>query len=273
MKCSILSSVYHKENPQHFDTCLHSLWTQQTRQADEMILVEDGPLTPELNAVIDQWQQRLGERLRVIKLPQNVGTGRAKNIGLEHCTHEIVCIADTDDIYVPDRLAKQLDFLQNHPDIDIVGGQIAEFTDQPDHITGVRRVPCEHEQLVPFAQRHSPFNNMTIVYRKQAILNIGGYQHHLWMEDYNLFLRAIASGCRLHNLPDILVHARIDNGMHGRRRGLAYIKSEKQLFDLKRQLKLQAFLPAFLLFLTRSSFRLLPAKLLGFLYSRLLRQH
>lgn len=272
MKFSILSSVYHKENPAHFDDCMHSLWTHQTLQADEMILVEDGRLPEALNRIIATWQQRLGERLRVIKLPENVGTGRAKNIGLEHCSHDIICIADTDDIYTLDRFAKQIAFLQTHPEIDIIGGQAAEFIDHPSHTVSIRQVPCQHEQLIAFAQRHSPFNNMTIAYRKQAIINIGGYQHHLWMEDYNLFLRAIASGSRLHNLPDILVHARIDNGMHGRRRGWRYIQSEKQLFQLKRQLKLQAFAPAALLFLARSAFRLLPAHLLGHIYQRFFRQ-
>lgn len=272
MKFSILSSIYHKEQPEHFDACMHSLWTHQTLPADEMILVADGRLPEALHDVIAQWQQRLEGRLRVIHLPQNVGTGRAKNIGLEHCSHDIVCIADTDDIYVPERFAKQIAFLQTHPDIDIVGGQTAEFIDRPDHTVSIRRVPCGHTELVRFAQRHSPFNNMTIAYRKQAILNIGGYRHHLWMEDYNLFLRAIASGSRLHNLPDILVHARIDNGMHGRRRGWRYIQSEKQLLQLKRQLHLQALLPAWGLFVARSCFRLLPVPILGLFYRYFLRQ-
>lgn len=47
------------------------------------------------------------------------------------------------------------------------------------------------------------------------------------------FLRVIAKGYKVQNLPDVLVYARIDNGMHGRRKGLQYIKSEKQLLDLK----------------------------------------
>ncbi|MDW5271778.1 amylovoran biosynthesis protein AmsE, partial [Acinetobacter baumannii] len=77
-------------------------------------------------------------------------------------------------------------------------------------------------------------------------------QHHLWMEDYNLFLRVIAKGYKIENLPDVLVYARIDNGMHGRRKGLQYIKSEKQLLDLKKQLKIKNPLYANMLFLVRS---------------------
>jgi hypothetical protein len=92
------------------------------------------------------------------------------------------------------------------------------------------------------------------------------------MEDYNLFLRVIAKGYKVSNLPDVLVYARIDNGMHGRRRGFQYIKSEKQLLDLKKQLKIQSPLYANMYFIVRSAFRLMPANLLGKIYNRFLRK-
>jgi hypothetical protein len=101
-----------------------------------------------------------------------------------------------------------------------------------------RHVPEEHDALVKYAQKQSPFNNMTIAYKKEHVLNVGGYQHHLWMEDYNLFLRLIAANYKLHNLNEVLVYARVDNGMHGRRKGLAYIKSEFQLMKTKTNLQI-----------------------------------
>ena len=133
-------------------------------------------------------------------------------------------------------------------------------------------MPLSNEDLINYAQRQSPFNNMTIAYRKSKILDAGGYQHHLWMEDYNLFLRIIAQGYQISNLPDVLVYARIDNGMHGRRKGYEYIKSEKQLLDLKKELKLQKPIHANMLFLIRSVFRLMPSSLLGKLYNTFLRK-
>lgn len=272
MNFSILSSIYYKENPLHFDTCMQSLWINQTLKANEMILVEDGGLTLELYKKIDEWKDKLGDALKIIKLPRNLGTGKAKNIGLSHCQYEIVCIADTDDIYTPDRFEKQINFLKNNPDVDIVGGQIYEFIDNLDNLTAKRIVPCEYKDLIAFAKRKSPFNNMTIAYKKSAVIEVGGYHHHLWMEDYNLFLRLIAHGYRLHNLPDFLVYARIDNGMHGRRRGIHYIQSEKQLLDLKLQLKIQSIVPAFFLFLVRSFFRVLPANILSAIYRGFFRE-
>lgn len=272
MNFSILSSIYYKENPLHFDECMQSLWVNQTLKADEMILVEDGELTPPLYQKIDEWKNKLGDTLKIIKLPQNVGTGKAKNIGLNHCQYEVVCIADTDDIYAPDRFEKQIDFLKNNPNVDIVGGQIYEFIDDVNNVYGIRQVPCYHKELVAFAKKKSPFNNVTIAYKKSAVIEVGGYHHHLWMEDYNLFLRLIAGGYQLHNLPDFLVYARIDNGMHARRRGMEYLKSEKQLLDLKLNLKIQSYFPAFVLFLARSFFRLLPPFLLQMVYRVFLRK-
>lgn len=271
MNFSVLMSIYYKENPSHFDECMKSVWDNQTLKPTEIILVQDGELTLKLYQKIDEWKAKLGDVLNVMQLSQNIGTGNAKNIGLNHCKYEIICIVDTDDICMPERFEKQINFFKNNPNVDIVGGQIYEFVDGIDSLTTKRIVPCKHKDLVDFAKTRSPFNNMTIAYKKEVVLRVGGYHHHLWMEDYNLFLRLIASGCQLHNLEDFLVYVRIDNGMHGRRRGIRYIQSEKQLFDLKLYLKLQSFIPALLIFLVRVSIRLLPTEWLKKFYGIFLR--
>ncbi len=269
---SILVSIYHKELPEHFNACMESIWDHQTLKPSEIILVEDGPLTHELDLVIWEWKEKLGEVLKITKLTQNVGTGKAKNIGLEQCTYEIVCIVDTDDISVTDRFEKQINELMLDPELVILGGQITEFIEDIDSPSGMRRVPLKNFELCNYAKRQSPFNNMTIAYRKTKIIEVGGYQHHLWMEDYNLFLRVIARGYKIQNLPDVLVYARIDNGMHARRKGYEYIKSEKQLLNLKKELKLQSPIHANMLFLIRSAFRLIPSSILGKFYNIFLRK-
>ncbi len=269
---SVLSSVYMKESPSDFNTCMESIWIYQSLKPSEMILVEDGELTPELYKEIDFWASKLGNILKIIKISKNVGTGKAKNLGLQHCSYEIVCIVDTDDICAENRFKYQLNYFTQHPDISILGGQIIEFTGNIENVSGIRHVPEEHTALVKYAKKQSPFNNMTIAYRKEHVLNVGGYQHHLWMEDYNLFLRLIAANYKLHNLNDILVYARVDNGMHGRRKGLAYIKSEFQLMKTKINLQLQNPLQAFIIFFLRSSVRLLPSKMLASIYNVFLRK-
>lgn len=269
---SVLISIYYKEKPEHFDACMTSIWDQQTFKPTEIILVEDGPLTVELYELIALWKERLQQTLRIIKLEENVGTGKAKNIGLQHCQYEIVSIVDTDDISVSDRFEKQMQCFDADVDLVVLGGQITEFVDDISSPSGMRVVPLDSQALRHYAKKQSPFNNMTISYRKSKILEVGGYQHHLWMEDYNLFLRVIAKGYKIQNLPDVLVYARIDNGMHARRKGFEYIKSEHQLLKLKKQLKLQNPIHANMLFIVRSVFRLMPSSMLGKIYNTFLRK-
>lgn len=269
---SILMSLYHKEIPEHFDACMKSIWDQQTLKPTEIVLVEDGPLTTELYESIALWSERLQQNLRIIKLEDNVGTGKAKNIGLQYCQNDIVFIVDTDDISVSDRFEKQMKCFEADDELVILGGQITEFTDDISSLSGMRIVPLDNLALREYAKKQSPFNNMTIAYRRPKIIEVGGYQHHLWMEDYNLFLRVIAKGYKVQNLPDVLVYARIDNGMHARRKGYEYIKSEKQLLNLKKELKIQNPIHANILFLIRSAFRLMPSSLLGKIYNTFLRK-
>lgn len=269
---SVLISIYYKEKPEHFNACMKSIWDQQTLKPTEIVLVEDGPLTTELYESIALWSARLQQTLRIIKLEDNVGTGKAKNIGLQNCKYEIVSIVDTDDISVSDRFEKQIKCFEADSELVILGGQITEFVDDITSPSGMRIVPLDNQALRQYAKKQSPFNNMTISYRKSKIMEVGGYQHHLWMEDYNLFLRVIAKGHKIQNLEDVLVYARIDNGMHTRRKGYQYIKSEKQLLNLKKELKIQNPIHANIIFLIRSTFRLMPSSLLGKIYNTFLRK-
>ena len=269
---SVLLSLYHKENFLALDQCFQSIWKDQTIQPDEIILVLDGKIGEELSQCVQKWQRIIGKSLRVIPLSQNVGLGKALNKGLEHCSIEWVFRMDTDDISKPDRFKKQIQFIKKNPEVVLFSGQILEFNENPSDADILKSVPTEHTDIIKFAQKRSPFNHMTVAYKKSVIEAVGGYQHHLFMEDYNLWLRVIGAGYRVGNHPDILLYARVGNGMHARRKGLEYVNSELQLLKLKKELKLQDPIHANILFLLRSSFRLLPSTLLGKIYNTFLRK-
>lgn len=269
---STLMSLYFKESVEHFHSCMQSIWLYQTVHPNEIVLVLDGPIGGELTECVSFWQRKIGDSLKVIALEQNLGLGMALNEGLKHCSNEWVFRMDTDDICTPDRFEKQIDFIKKHPDVVLFGGQILEFVTEPNDSQVLKEVPASFEDIKLFAQKRCPFNHMTVAYKKSVINELGGYQHHLFMEDYNLWLRVIGAGYKVANLPDIILYARVGNGMHARRKGLEYIKSEKQLLDLKKQLKLQNPIHANMLFLIRSVFRLMPSSLLGKIYNTFLRK-
>ncbi|MCW9718218.1 MULTISPECIES: glycosyltransferase family 2 protein [unclassified Avibacterium] len=262
MKFSVLMSLYIKENPQYLRECLESL-RAQTLPADEIVLVFDGAVTPELESAVQKFVNFLP--LKLVKLPVNQGLGKALNEGLRHCTNEWVLRMDTDDICDPQRFEKQINFIKQHPETIIFGGQIAEFGTDIQDIVSYRNVPTEAKEIVDFTKMRSPFNHMTVAYQKAAVLAAGGYQDI--QEDYYLWINLVAKYPQnVANLPDILVYARVGNGMVSRRRGLAQAKCEWNLFKLKRKVQLQSLISGFIVFLLRVLPRLLPVSLLKLVY-------
>ena len=269
---SILISLYYKESPNALEQCFQSIWQDQTVKPSEIVLVLDGPIGNELSQCVDKWQTKIGEFLIVLQLEHNVGLGKALNVGLEHCSYEWVFRMDTDDICTPERFQKQLNFINENPDVIVFGGQILEFDESINDAQVLKVVPTKHDEIKKFAQNRCPFNHMTVAYKKDVILELGGYQHDLFMEDYNLWLRVIGAGHQVGNLAEVILYARVGNGMHARRKGLEYIKSEYKLLKLKKDLKLQNPFYANILFLVRSAFRLMPSSVLGKIYNTFLRK-
>ena len=272
MNFSVLLSLYHKEQAAYFNDALKSIWANQSVRPNEIVLVLDGAIGNELEQCLAKWQAEMGAHLIIIPLPQNVGLGKALNEGLKHCTHDWVFRMDTDDICKPDRFEKQIKFNQKNPEMVLFGGQVLEFNESIEDADIIKSVPTTPEAIKKFSLSRCPFNHMTVAYKKSVILELGGYQHHLYMEDYNLWLRVIGNGFHVANLPDVLLYARVGNGMHARRKGLQYIQSEKQLLQLKKQLRLQTPIKANILFIARASIRLLPTNILSFIYNKILRK-
>lgn len=260
---SVLMSLYEKENPTSLDECLKSLFNQ-TCPANEIIVVLDGPITEQLNEILNKWVELLP--LNIVLLPNNVGLGNALNIGMKSCNYNLIARMDTDDISLPNRFELQLARFQKYPDLCILGGAISEFECNTDNITGIRRVPESHEDIVKYAILKNPFNHMTVMFKKNEIVQAGGYMHHHFMEDYNLWLRVLSNGKTVGNLPDILVYARAGNVMLNRRRGFSYIGSEITLAKLKYKLGFQNILSAFGVFLMRALPRILPIYIIRKIY-------
>ena len=234
MTCfSLVMCVYAKENPAYLSQCVDSI-LKQTILPDEWIIVKDGPLTAELESVLSGL--RFPNELKIIALPESVTQGPARAEGLKVAKHDWVAIMDSDDICMHDRFEKQLKMIEANPDLSLIGGQIKEFSDSPEHVISMRNVPTSHAEILRFAKRRNPFNQMTVMLKRDLALAAGNYKYFLWFEDYDLWMRMIKSGAICANHPEALVFARVGAGMYGRRRGLTYIRSEwrmqRQLLDM-----------------------------------------
>ena len=257
---SVLMSLYNKEDPRFLDECLSSL-SSQILKATEIIVVYDGFINQELDAVIKKYSTSLP--IEVVKIEKNVGLGEALNYGLRFCNYELVARMDTDDICLNDRFIKQIPEIANS-DIDILGSSVTEFD-------GSKRrnkdVPESYESIVSACIYKNPINHMSVVFKKEKILNIGSYMHHLYMEDYNLWLRAIENKLIIKNLKERLLLVRVNPNMVKRRRGLEYIKSEIQLFKLKHRMRIYPLANLLYYSMVRIGTRLLPWRILSLIYN------
>ena len=172
-KISVLMSVYKKENPEYLRASLESILVQ-TRTADEILLIEDGPLTQELYQVVAEYQKKC-DYLHVHAMEQNVQLGRALAKGVELCQYDLIARMDTDDIAMPDRLEKEEAYMEAHPEVDVVGGAIREFNDEGT-IDRVKNMPKTQEEILEYVKVRNPLNHMTVMYRKDSILKAGNYK-------------------------------------------------------------------------------------------------
>lgn len=265
---SVLITVYDKETPKHLTLCLDSIYSQ-TLQAEEIVIVKDGPVSKELESVLDLYSTLLP--IVIFELDRNQGQGIAANLGLSHCSFSLVARMDSDDICVHDRFEKQIRFLDENPDIDVIGASILEFTQTPEDGKKLRKIPAKHEQIKKFAKSRSPINNMTAVFRKDKAIYSGGYGHCRNFEDYYLWVRMLVSGCTFHNLEEVLVYARCGNGMQKRRGGLKYSIIEAGVFIDFYRLHFLTFYECIKNIVSRCLLRLLPSKMRGVIYQQWLR--
>lgn len=269
-KFSVLMSVYCRERPEFLDAALASVFGQ-TVPPDDVVLVKDGPLTSELDVVVERYCQE-HPQLRIVPLVRNVGLGAALNEGLKHCRYDLVARMDTDDVCLPDRFERQLTVFQEHPEYDIIGSWIDEFTENPAHPETVRKLPETHEQIRVFFCSRNPLNHMSVMFRRPVVLAAGGYQSFYLLEDYWLWGRMLQNGARFYNIPRILVHVRGGYAMASRRGGWKYACSEMRLQ--------RAFLRLGLIgrgtfcknIAIRMCLRVMPNKIRTFVYRKILRK-
>ena len=239
LQFSVLMSIYKKENTEYFKQAMDSV-INQTLAPEQIVLVRDGEVPELLQQTIDEYLQKYPELFTYVPLEQNGGLGNALNLGLNYCRNELVARMDTDDICIPDRFEKQIAVFKENPEIDIVGGNIAEFSETVDKILDFRVVPKTHEEISKMLKTRSPFNHVTVMFKKQAVLNAGNYQHFHFVEDWYLWIRMYLSGCKFANLDENLCFVRVTD-MSDRRGGYKYYKSLKNLLKYMREKKMIGF--------------------------------
>ena len=232
-KYSVLMSVYKNDDPDFLKIALDSIYDKQTRRPDDEVVVFGGPLKEPLYTVLNEFQKGREDVIKYYPQEVNRGLGEALRIGSELCTGDYILRMDSDDISDKDRFAKQMAYVEAHPEIDAVGTDIAEFNEDPfNEETRLRVCPAKHEDIVKMAKKRNPMNHVTACIKKSALMKAGGYQTLLLLEDYLLWLNMIIDGCKLANINETMVYVRVGNGFDSKRGSKERIIGWSKLQDI-----------------------------------------
>lgn len=239
MRFSVLMSLYNKENPKYFDDAMQSIWNNQIRKPDEIVLVLDGPLTEQLYSVVDIWKNNLKEILNIIAIEKNIGLALALNEGLKHCNYDYIARMDTDDISTPNRFAEQIEFFKHNQNIDVCGTFICEINENNDIIKDIVKFPLTNAELYDFFSKRDPFAHPTVMFKKSFFNKAGTYRSDLFLaEDTLLWYYGFLNNCKFANIGYIGLKFRRSKEFYKRRANLnKSIKLLKyRVFNINRKL-------------------------------------
>lgn len=265
-KYSVLMSLYKKEKPEYLKLALDSM-LNQTVAPDEIVLVEDGPLTEELYAVLNEYPM-----LHRVKNETNLGLGLALNVGLKQCRNELVARMDTDDCSKPDRCEKQLTRFAEKPYLAIVGSHIDEFVGDISNVVSQRVVPTSSDEIYNYAKKRSAFNHPAVMYSKTAVLENDGYADLKRNQDVDLFGRMQFEGYKAENIDEALLWFRSSDELAKRRKSWqntwSYIATIRKFWKMG----YASFIDYAMIGIAQTGMYLMPIKIQNYIYKKFLRK-
>lgn len=265
-KYSVLMSLYKKENPEYLRIAIDSM-LNQTVAPDEIVLVEDGPLTDDLYAVLDEYPM-----LHRVKNETNLGFGLALNVGLKECRNELVARMDTDDCSKPERCEKQLQRFLEKPYLAVVGSHIDEFIGDISNVVSQRIVPTTSEEIYKFAKKRSAFNHPAVMYSKTAVLENNGYADLKRNQDVDLFGRMLFNGNKAENIDEALLWFRSSDELAKRRKSWqntwSYVATIRKFWKMG----YSSFADYAIVGIAQTGMYLMPIKLQNYIYKNFLRK-
>jgi glycosyltransferase involved in cell wall biosynthesis len=228
LEFTVLLPVWRRDDAKLLRLALESVFANSCKPS-QTIVCADGALTTDLNTVLSEYP---------VMIVRNSGP----NFGLHHnLNHALASVstpwlarADADDINLPQRFEHQVKAIEQNPSLDVIGTDLIEVA--PDGGESVKRMPAFHEQIVRMAPFRCPVNHNTTFVRAAAIRRAGGYPNVPRREDYALWLRMLAQGCRFGNLAEPLVRMTLGADFYSRRSGLSAIRSELAIGRFRREL-------------------------------------
>lgn len=189
----------------------------QLSNSDLIIIQVDGPIDNELKGLINQYKDF--ENVKINFYSVNRGLAAVLNDGINFAINEgfnFIARMDADDISLNDRLTKQLHYLENNPNVDLLGTQ-SLLINHKGIIIGIKKVPL----FLSFASllKSCDIVHPSVMFRSTFFSKFGFYDEKMIKsQDYELWLRASKKGAVIHNLPDFLFKLRYEDSIVSRRK-------------------------------------------------------
>lgn len=242
---SVLVPIYFKEDAETVKRCLDSM-VLQTIKPDEIVCALDDPSEREIEDAIDGFSNTAGIKVVKCYCKRGSGLGAVLKIGVENCSCDYIARMDADDVAVPERLERERDYLDRHPDIDVVGSNIAEFENDINIIIARRNVPAGDAACKSMLKSRDPINHMTAMFRMDSVLKAGNYSPEMMAcEDTHLWTSFYAAGLNFANIQEDLVLVHAGREMYERRGGKRAFHYVKMSIDYKRQAGLIGYFEGF----------------------------
>lgn len=201
-KISVIMSVYNGQK--YLKEAIESI-LNQTFKDFEFLIINDGSTdkTPE---ILEKYK-RQDRRIKIINNAKNIGLTKSLNKGINIARGEYIARMDADDISLPERLEKQINFLDSHSEIGLLGAAYFEINEKGE-IIGKKIFPVSDQELRKRLIRFNPFFHASIMIRKKILNEVGGYNEEIKRaQDYELWFR-IAKKTKIANLPEPLMKRR-----------------------------------------------------------------
>ena len=266
---SVLMSVYYKEQALYLKEALDSIWLNQILKPDQIVLVEDGPLTPELYEVIDEFQKEVGNVLTLVKNETNQGLAKALNKGIGFIRTDLIARMDSDDISDKRRFVYEIEYMDKHPDVMILGGSIQEM-DENKNFLSQRHYPKMYEEVRKYICRGSPVAHPTTVMRKCIFQSLSYNEKVGQNEDLALWFNALEKGIKIENIEEVVYYFRMSSGCY-KRRSKKKAWKEFEIF-IKGLWNLYGFSFKYIYPCARLVFRLCPYSMVKYFYGSKMRR-
>ena len=266
---SVLMSVYYKEQALYLKEALDSIWLNQILKPDQIVLVEDGPLTPELYEVIDEFQKEVGNVLTLVKNETNQGLAKALNKGIGFIRTDLIARMDSDDISDKRRFVYEIEYIDKHPDVMILGGSIQEM-DENKNFLSQRHYPKMYEEVRKYIWRGSPVAHPTTVMRKCIFQSLSYNEKVGQNEDLALWFNALEKGIKIENIEEVVYYFRMSSGCY-KRRSKKKAWKEFEIF-IKGLWNLYGFSFKYIYPCARLVFRLCPYSMVKYFYGSKMRR-